>query len=86
MKTFLLHDRPTLAERKALGIECELTFRDCRFLDKSDRQLVAVLTGERRAMKAGEWYVSGAIPAAYRTPNDTSMEQAIARLIIVKNR
>jgi hypothetical protein len=27
-------------------------------------------TGEMRAPKKGEWYLSGAIPTAYRAPND----------------
>lgn len=32
-----------------------------------------------RAPKAGEWYVSGAIPQGYRAPNDLSAEYHIVR-------
>ena len=28
----------------------------------------------KRCPKKGEWYISGAIPAAYRAPNDLSSE------------
>lgn len=38
-------------------------------------------TGERRAPKAGEWYLSGAVVEAYRAPNDLSSEFHIARLV-----
>lgn len=30
------------------------------------------MTGEKRPPRKGEWYLSGAIPAAYRAPNDLS--------------
>jgi hypothetical protein len=38
-------------------------------------------TGEFRAPKKGEYYLSGAIPEAYRAPNDLSMEFHILREI-----
>ena len=38
-------------------------------------------TGERRLRKAGEYYISGAIPQVYRAPNDLSHKHAIARLV-----
>lgn len=41
-------------------------------------------TGEFRAPRKGEWYVSGAIPAAYRAPNDLTTEYHIARIVLVK--
>jgi len=41
----------------------------------------AVRTGEKRPPKAGEWYISGAIPEAYRQPHDGTSPQIIARLI-----
>ena len=47
---------------------------------------MAVLTGEYRPPRAGEWYVSGAIPEAYRMPNDGTMPHHIARLIVVRRR
>ena len=43
-------------------------------------RLVAVWTGERRCPKQGEWYLSGAIAAAWRAPNDLSSEYFIARV------
>jgi hypothetical protein len=45
--------------------------------------LQAVRTGEFRAPKAGEWFLSGAIPAAYRAANDLSGEYNILRLVAV---
>jgi len=40
----------------------------------------AIPTGEFRPPKAGEWYISGALPAAYRAPNDLTTAYHIARL------
>lgn len=36
-------------------------------------------TGEFRAPRKGEWYLSGAIPEAYRAPNDLSTPYHILR-------
>lgn len=47
------------------------------------RDLRAVMTGEFRAPKKGEWYISGAIPEAYLAPNDLASEYHIARVIRV---
>ncbi len=44
----------------------------------------AVLTGEKRAPKKGEWYLSGAIPEAYRAPNDLSTAYHILALVKVR--
>ena len=41
------------------------------------------MTGEKRAPKKGEWYLSGADIAAYRAPNDLSTEYYIAKLVVV---
>jgi len=41
----------------------------------------AVRSGEFRAPRKGEFYISGAIPAAYRAPNDLTMKFQIARLV-----
>lgn len=41
-------------------------------------------TGEFRAPKRGEWYISGAIPEGYRALNDLSTEYHIARLVKIK--
>lgn len=45
-------------------------------------EYAAVRTGERRAPRKGEWYVSGAIPEAYRAPNDLTIEHQIARIVL----
>lgn len=42
------------------------------------------LTGEFRCPKKGDWYLSGAIPAVYRAPNDLSTKYHICKLIIVE--
>lgn len=39
-----------------------------------------VKTGECRAPRAGEYYLSGAIPTAYRAPNDLSTAYPIMRM------
>jgi len=44
----------------------------------------AKATGEKRPPKAGEWYISGAIPEAYRAPNDLSQKHVIARLVVTR--
>jgi hypothetical protein len=38
-----------------------------------------VRTGEKRPPRKGEWYLSGAIPNAYRAPNDLSIAYHILR-------
>jgi len=45
------------------------------------RFIKAELTGEKRPPKAGEWYISGAIPEAYLAPNDLSTPFDIAALV-----
>lgn len=41
---------------------------------------MVTLTGEYRPPRAGEWYVSGAIPEGYRMPHDGTIPHRIARL------
>jgi hypothetical protein len=41
-------------------------------------------TGEHRPPRAGEWYLSGAITAAYRAPGDLSTSYHIARIVPVE--
>lgn len=46
------------------------------------RDATAKMTGEFRAPKKGEWFLSGAIPEAYRAPNDLpGQEYQILRLV-----
>lgn len=51
---------------------------------KDHRNYRAVATGEFRAPKAGEWYISGAIPCAYRMPFDGTTFYRIARIVKVR--
>lgn len=47
-------------------------------------QYRAKLLGEYREPKAGEWYISGAIPEAYRAKGDYKSKYQIAVLIKVR--
>ena len=49
-------------------------------------EIRGISTGERRAPRKGEWFLSGAIPAVYLAANDLSMTYTICRLIVVKRR
>jgi hypothetical protein len=76
---YQIKDMPTYAELQALGmdlsgwIKARATFR-------------AIRTGEMRPPKAGEWYLSGAIPEAYRTKHDLTSNYHILRLVRVHTR
>ena len=50
----------------------------------SARGFRAEPTGEHRPPRAGEWYLSGAITAAYRAPGDLSTSYHIARIVRVE--
>lgn len=47
------------------------------------RKFAAIRTGAFRAPRKGEWYLSGAIPEAYRAENDMSEAYYILKLIYV---
>lgn len=47
-------------------------------------KLRAVSTNEFRPPRKGEWYISGAIPEAYRAPNDLSTPYMIAHIVMVE--
>jgi len=51
---------------------------------KEQRHLRAIRTGEFRAPRKGEWYLSGAIVEAYRAPNDLTPEYQIAKIVRVE--
>jgi hypothetical protein len=44
----------------------------------------AIITGEKRAPKKGEWYLSGAIPEGYKAHNDLDTPYHICRLVRTK--
>lgn len=46
------------------------------------RSLMAMKTGEFRQPRAGEWFLSGAIPQGYRATNDMAGEYHILRLVV----
>lgn len=50
----------------------------------AQRRLRAVHTGDFRPPKAGEYYLSGAIPEAYRAPNDLTSAYWIMKLVRVE--
>lgn len=60
-KLHRLADMPRGSECRALGVKDPLMGRHF---------LRGVLTGEFRVPRKGEWYLSGALPEAYRAPTD----------------
>jgi len=48
------------------------------------KDLRGKLTGEFRAPKKGEWYLSGAIPECYQAPNDLSIKFNIVKIVTTK--
>lgn len=76
-----LADSPTLSEIVAIGPNLVPRFGTKFMFDGTE--LGVSLTGEYRRPRKGEWYVSGAIPEAYRALHDLSEEHRIARLIHV---
>lgn len=69
-KYFPLSDEPNPEEMSALGVEDRVGVR-------------AVATGEFRAPRQGEWFLSGSYIEAYRAENDLSTAYNIARLALV---
>lgn len=86
MKYYKLGDSVPQDQRIALGGPKFSTRVHCTWKDPElgQLQIMAKRTCEFRAPKKGEWYLSGAIPVAYRAPNNLSMEFHIMRLVIVK--
>ena len=86
-KFYRLGDRVPLVDRQALGAEdlsgFALSWEDDK---KQGRFIKAELVGEFRAPRAGEWYLSGTIPEAYRAPNDLSAEYHIMRLVLIERK
>ena len=53
-----------------------------RLTNEERRDLRAVATGEFRAPRRGEWFLSGAIIEAYEAKNDLTTPYHIARIVI----
>lgn len=52
-------------------------------LGSTGEGVFAMNTGLYGKPKKGEWYLSGAIPEAYKAPNDLSHPYFIAKLVLV---
>jgi hypothetical protein len=52
--------------------------------DNFGKDIMVETSGEFRPPKAGEWYISGAIPAGYYTKNNLSTAYNIAQRVRVK--
>lgn len=77
MKTYPLAELAPSSFRKACG------FKSILQRDQS-REIRCVLTGEKRAPKKGEWYLSGARPAGWVAKNDFSTEYHIVKLVLTE--
>lgn len=69
-KYFPLADEPTPEDLAGLKLEDSVGVR-------------AVATGEFRAPRKGEWFLSGSYVEAYRAENDLTTSYNIAKLIYV---
>ncbi len=76
MKIYDIADRPTVEERALFGLKMSDNFNSIK----------AILSTEYRCPKKGEWYISGAIPQAYRAENDLSMKANIAKLVLTETK
>lgn len=84
-KLYRLADFPTSKESKALGLLDRPSASESLpawYLGKV--HLRGVRTGEYRAPNAGEWYLSGAEPEAWKAKNNLTSPYYILRLVRVK--
>jgi hypothetical protein len=82
MKFYEVCDIIPLEDLERLGIAdlpSNMLFRPGR----DGLHVMAALTGEFRAPRKGEWYLSGAVPVAYRSPSDLSHTYRIMELVVV---
>lgn len=77
-KYFPFGDRPPLTD------EVDHAFFVGPALTPGRRYLATTPTGEFRTPKADEWYLSGAIPAAYQAPSGLTSAYLILRFAIVE--
>ena len=85
IKRYQLGDRVSLEERQQFGLSFKEANRPsyCR-ASKDGFYLRAIKTDSFREPKKGEWYLSGAIPKAYKAPNDLGIRFRIMKLTKVK--
>lgn len=80
MKLYNLADLPTMEEANKYGFVAP---SNTKYLK---RCLKVRRTGEFRAPKAGEWFLSSAPPEGYRTKNDLDTAYYIVKLVVVNSR
>lgn len=85
---FRLADRPTEDELQALGV-MRLGSGGTSYWKTVNEietriEIKAKSTNEKRPLKPGEWYISGAIPEGYRATNGTNDSHLVAVLVAVK--
>jgi len=80
LKLYPVGDRITTAEAKSLGFDTAPS-GPLATLDIPVKDVHAVLTKEFRPPKKDEWYLSGAVPHAYRAPNDLTSSYHICVLV-----
>ncbi len=71
----------TLTREEAGGAEFKERFAGSYM---ENRHFRVIPTGEKRAPKKGEWYLSGALVTGYRSPSDATAEYLIAKLVRVE--
>jgi hypothetical protein len=87
MKFYDVADYIPRTDRERLGVSDlpnNMLFRPGR----DGLHIMAVLTEEFRAPRKGEWFLSGAIPMAFRAPNDLPLtsEYRIMELVVVETK
>lgn len=80
MKTYPLGETPSMEETG--GAPFKERFVSASLMKGASR-FGSVKTGEFRTPKRGEWYLSGAIPQAYKAPNDLTTPYHILKLVRV---
>lgn len=74
-----VRDRLSVDEVKALGL---LSTESWKFHE----DVRAIVTDEFREVKKGEWYLSGAVPEAYKAQGDSLTKFRICRLVRIRTR
>ena len=78
LKLYPVRDRIPMQEAEELGLDKSRGMYSC--------DVMAVKTGEFREPKSGEWYLSGAIPEAYKTRNQLSTKYHIMKIVRVETK
>lgn len=76
-----LGDSLTFEERAKFGIGVSQEALQAMRENKIEMRAVLVAPREFRRVRKGEWYLSGAIPSAYRAANDLECKYYICRLV-----